>query len=230
MTQASSKTRRYVCRVSALLAATVVAASVATGARAHAIVRPSESRPAELQQYTLTVPTERDVPTVSVAMKVPTGIDFFVVQETPGWRTQLVRVSGRVDQVRWIGGSLRPGFFATFRFIARNPIIAEAISWRIVQHYGDGKVVRWIGPAESDTPAATTKIDESATPADVVAGLNGGAQTSNSASASSARNVSASTDGGGSRDGLTLGLAIAAVVLSLAAAAAALRPHWRAVS
>ncbi|MDX6408099.1 MAG: hypothetical protein QOE13_1170 [Gaiellaceae bacterium] len=231
MTQARAQPGRLARVLAVLIAAASAAAITATKAEAHAIVRPSESRPAELQQYALTVPTERGVPTVSVALKVPAGIDFFVVQETAGWRTKLVRVNGRIDQVRWTGGSIAPGFFATFRFIARNPIMAGAISWRIVQQYGDGKAVRWIGPAESDTPAATTAINEQATPVDVVSGLNGGRPASISASGgSSAENGTVAADSSGGRDALTLGLAIAAVVLSIVAGAAALRPKRRSVA
>jgi uncharacterized protein YcnI len=213
-----------------VVAVASVAAITATEAWAHAIVRPSESRPAELQQYTLTVPSERNVPTVSVAIKVPAGIDFFVVERVQGWRTELVRADGRVDQVRWTGGTIPANFFATFRFIARNPIVGASISWRVVQRYADGTVVRWIGPAESETPAAATAITERATPVDVMAGLNGGAQASSDASGGSTEETLAAASSDGNRDGLTLSLALAALAISLVAGVATLRPLRRSTS
>jgi uncharacterized protein YcnI len=185
----------------------------------HAVVRPSESRPAELQLYTLIVPTERDVPTVEVDLRVPQGIDFLLVDETGGWQTHLMRTNGRIEEIMWTGASVPPKFFATFRLIARNPILGTSLSWRIVQRYSDGKAVRWIGPSESDTPAATTKITESAVPVDVVAGLNGGGQTTRSAAPpdTATGKASSPTASSGGRDGLTFGLAIAACAAAIAA-------------
>jgi uncharacterized protein YcnI len=198
----------------------LVALSVGVGnAAAHAVIRPAESRPAELQLYTVVVPTERDVPTVEVDMKVPEGIDFLLVDDTAGWQTHLVRAGERIDQIQWHGSSIPPKFFATFRFIARNPLLASSLSWKIIQRYQDGKAVRWIGPPDSDTPAATTKITESAIPVDVVAGLNGGSQSSSSkaTAATSTTAASSSTETSSGRDGLTIGLAITACVLAAAA-------------
>jgi uncharacterized protein YcnI len=199
-------------------AAVVVALLDVAAASAHAIVRPSASRPAELQLYTLTVPTEREVPTVGVDLKVPEGIDFFLVEKKSPWQAKLVMTNGRVSEVRWSGDSVPPDFFVQFKFIARNPILAGTISWRIVQRYADGKDVFWIGSPTADNPAATTDIAESAVPVDVLAGLNGGStssatssSSSSSSSSSAAPESSESSDGGG-RDSLTLVLAIAGLV------------------
>ena len=118
---------RYACvvrrrrRELAVVCAAAVALWAPAAAQAHALVKPSASRPADSQLYTLTVPNERDVPTVEVALKIPAGIDSVVVESTPGWKTQIERTNDRVDVVRFTG-SLAPDFFATFRFIARNPV------------------------------------------------------------------------------------------------------------
>jgi uncharacterized protein YcnI len=196
-----------------LLACLALAAVVAPAASGHTVIRPAASRPADLQQYTLTVPTEREVATVEIDMKVPEGISFFLVQQAPGWTTEVVRRNERIDEVRWTGSEIPPDHYATFRFIARNPIQEGEISWPIVQRYEGGETVRWIGGPDTDTPAARTNITESAVPEDVVDIVSG----STSSGEPTPTDEADDSGSGGSRDGLTLGLAVAALVAGLAA-------------
>src|SRR3954447_685990 len=87
-----------------LVIASILMLSASDSAYGHAVVRPGASRPAELQGYTLTVPTEKSSPTVSVSMQVPEGIDFFLVRPVAGWKEHLERANGQVSVVRWTGG------------------------------------------------------------------------------------------------------------------------------
>jgi Domain of unkown function (DUF1775) len=164
----------------ALLAVLVAAAGVITPAAAgHSVVLPFSSRPADLQLYTLIVPTETDSPTTEVALKVPEGIDFLLVRETPGWKVKIERRNDRIDVVRWTG-SAPPDQYAEFRLIARNPILEGDLAWKIIQTYADGETARWIGPPGSDSPASVTTLSESAVPVDIATGLNGGGGSSSS--------------------------------------------------
>ena len=103
-----------------------------------------------------------------VAVQVPEGIDFALVDDTPGWRVKLERSGGRIAVVRWSGGTIEPDFYESLQFIARNPVQEGTITWKVIQDYEDGTKVRWIGAAGSDTPASSTRISESAEPTDVV--------------------------------------------------------------
>jgi hypothetical protein len=127
------------------------------------------------------VPTETDSPTTEVALKVPEGIDFLLVRETPGWKVKVERKNDRIDVVRWTG-SAPPDQFAEFRLIARNPILEGDLSWKIIQTYADGETARWIGPPGSDSPASVTRLSETAEPVDVATGLNGGGGSSSTSS------------------------------------------------
>jgi Domain of unkown function (DUF1775) len=159
----------------AVLATTVLVAAgaLAPAAASHSIVLPFSSRPADLQLYTLVVPTEADSPTTEVALKVPPGIDFLLVKDAPGWQVKIERRDDRIDVIRWIG-SAPPNFFAEFGLIARNPILEGDLPWKITQTYGNGNVSRWIGPPGSEFPASVTTLSEAAEPVDVATGLNGG--------------------------------------------------------
>ena len=192
----------------AVVVAALAAAVVVPFAGAHAVVLPAASRPADFQQYTLTVPTERDdASTVEIDLKVPEGIGFLLAQNVPGWESKVIRRNDRIDEIRWTGGEIAPDHYATFRMIARNPVQEGVLVWRVLQKYDDGDVVRWIGPPDSDEPAARTTISEQAVPVDTL-DVSSGKTASPTAAASSDE-----TDGGG-RDGLTLTIAIVAAVLA----------------
>lgn len=202
----------------ALLAVLAVAAGVITpAAAAHTVVLPFSSRPADLQLYTVVVPTETDSPTKEVALKVPDGIDFLLVKETPGWKVAIERKNDRIDVIRWTGAAA-PDQFAEFRLIARNPILEGDLSWKIIQTYADGETARWIGPPGSDSPASVTRLSESAQPVDVATGLNGGGSTSaGSTETVAAGEASGASAGDDASDPLArIGVA-AALVLSGAA-------------
>jgi len=209
-----------------LLLGLVCAALVAPIASGHAIVRPAASRPADLQQYTLTVPTERDVPTIRIDLKVPEGISFLLMQAAPGWKSELVRKNERIDEIRWTGGEIPPDHYAAFRFIARNPVEEGEIDWRIVQRYAGGEAARWIGGPGSETPASRTAITESAVPVDVLDIVSGRATPTPAEGSDGSGDVTkngASSDG---RDTLTLGIAIAGALAGLVALLLALAT-WR---
>jgi uncharacterized protein YcnI len=192
----------------AVLVASLAAAVALPSAWAHAVVLPAASRPADFQQYTLTVPTERDdASTVEVDLKVPEGIGFLLVQNSSGWKTKVIRRNDRIDEIRWTGGEIAPDHYATFRLIARNPVQEGELVWRVLQKYDDNDVVRWIGPPDSDEPAARTAISELAVPVDTLDVSTGKTTSATAASA-------ADSAGGGGRDGLTLAIAVVAAVLA----------------
>ena len=214
----------------ALLAATVAmaAGALAPAAMSHSIVLPFSSRPADLQLYTVVVPTEADSPTTEVALKVPEGIDFMLVKEAPGWQVKTERRNDRIDVVRWTG-SAPPDSFAEFGLIARNPILEGDLPWRITQTYGNGDVVRWIGPPGSEFPASVTKLSETAEPVDVATGLNGG-DVPGSGGASEASGAATDADEADSSDTIARAGAGAALLLGLGAVAGLLIGRRRGVA
>jgi uncharacterized protein YcnI len=186
----------------------------APAAYGHAVVQPTASRPAEQQIYTLTVPNERDSDVVSVALQVPPDIDSVLVEEKPGWDVRVEREGDRVAVVRWSGGQIAGDQYDAFRFIARNPVRAGELEWKVIQRYTDA-TDRWIGPPDSEQPAARTQLSESATPVDAINTEEAGA-----ASQEAADEPTASTgDGGGDGDSNTVPIVIGVVALVAALAA-----------
>ncbi len=192
---------------------------MAPGAAAHVTLQPSTGRPADLQRYRVIVPNERESEaTTGLDLRMPAGIAFALVEASPGWRTQIVKRGSAIAELRWRSGRVPPGGYAELHFIARNPVRTGALQWKALQRYDDGSVARWIGSPSSDQPAPMTRLSESATPVDVVS-----THGESGAGAGAADEPAAPADDAGGRDGLTLGLAIAALALAAAALGLAVR-------
>jgi len=214
----SRSTKRALRRAlpAALMMAWLLATADASG---HAVVQPSASRPAEQQVYTLTVPSERSSDVVSVSLQVPSEVESLLVREAPGWDVRIQKEGDRVAVVRWSGNRIPPNQYGSFQFIARNPVREDDLQWKVIQRYTDA-TDRWIGPPDSETPAARTRITESATPVDAINTESGGSPAETGAGAATS---AAPSQGGGEEDEdgdvLPLVLAIAALAAGLGALA-----------
>jgi uncharacterized protein YcnI len=188
----------------------------AADAFGHAVVQPSASRPAEQQVYTLTVPSERSSDVVSVALQVPPDVESLIVREAPGWTVRIQKEGDRIAVVRWSGNRISPSRYDSFQFIARNPVREGELEWKVIQQYTDA-TDRWIGPPESETPAARTRISESATPVDAINTESGAPGEGTAPAGASAPAAQGGGEEDEDSDALPLILAIAALVASLAA-------------
>ncbi len=208
--------RRRRLGTQAVTAAVALGALVAPGAAAHVTVQPTASRPADLQRYRVIVPNEESsASTTGVDLKLPRGVTFALVESVPGWATKIVRTGGEVSELRWRGGRVPPGGYAELHFIARNPVKVGPIAWKALQRYSGGEIVRWIGAADSDTPAPVTTLSEDAVAVDVVSTHGESDPAAAAGGASAAPAGAAAADPG--PDGLTLGLAILGALLGAAA-------------
>jgi uncharacterized protein YcnI len=148
-------------RIAVFLAA-IAALVFAAGASAHAVVSPPVAVAKELQQFTLSVPTEEENSTTTkTELTVPSGfaIDSFE-PASDGWQQQVKSTgSGEeavVQTVTWTGGKVPTGQDSVFRFNASIPK-SGTVTFEVRQTYSDGSVVDWNGPESSDTPAPTVQ-------------------------------------------------------------------------
>jgi len=144
------------------LGALVALAALATAAAAsaHAIVSPAAALDKKLQQFTLSVPTEKEnLTTTEIELTVPSGFAIDSFEPPPaGWKMN-VQATGSgeeavVQKVTWTGGHVPTDLDAVFRFNASTSG-AKTYTFNVRQTYSDGSVVDWSGPESSDTPAPT---------------------------------------------------------------------------
>jgi uncharacterized protein YcnI len=146
----------------AVLTLALAAVALPATAAAHVQISPTVAAPADATLFTLLVPNESDNPTIQVDLKIPDGTIPFSFEDVPGWtRSEQRKANGALDVVTW-KGSLPAAAFVRFSFLARTPDEPGDVAWPAVQRYADGTVVRWIGPPDSEQPAAVTTISADA--------------------------------------------------------------------
>ena len=227
-------TLRRAGTVTALAAATVLTA--AGIASAHVTVHPeSYAKGATDGVLTFRVPNEEDsASTTKVQVFLPTDHPVLGVLVSPhdGWTAKVTNtklktpvktddgtITDAVSEVTWTGGRIGPGQYEDFDVaFGQLPENAAELTFKTLQTYSDGKVVRWIeeeesGGEESENPAPVLKLTATST------GSSGAKATepqSEAASDSDSASASDSTARGVGIAGLVVGvLGLAAAVFAV---------------
>ncbi len=116
-------------------------------ASAHIAVNPSDVKTGTYQTFTVSVPTERDDPTVSVKLEVPTSLTDVTPTVKPGWTIQTEKhVEGEeamITTITWTGGKIDAGYRDEFTLRAKTPSQPADLQWKTYQTYQSGVVVSW---------------------------------------------------------------------------------------
>jgi uncharacterized protein YcnI len=142
-------------RIRASLGAALVLLAAAT-AHAHVTVAPESSRGGAVERYTMRVPTEGQVTTVSVELEVPADVTITSVLVTGGFTYEARREGNRIVAITWTM-DVKPAEVAEFVFFARNPASGQ-IRWKARQKFADGTTADWVGVEGDRRPAAVTKL------------------------------------------------------------------------
>ncbi|MGH2825427.1 MAG: YcnI family protein [Actinomycetota bacterium] len=228
-------------KVLTVAVASALALVVAAPAFAHVTVQPNEAGVGSFSRFVVRVPNEQpDAATTKVEVQFPETVTNVSFQPKDGWdRTVKMKtldepievfgeeVTEAVDTVTWTGGSIEPGEFDEFGFSIRTPDDAGELEFPALQTYEGGEVVRWIGPADSDEPAAMVDVIDTGFAEDegelsVLARLN---QSSGEPSEPEAQQTAASED---DSDGSNLGAILGGIGILLGGAALILALRTRA--
>ena len=154
----------------AIATAAAALALAAPAAQAHITVQPSEAPAGGFTRLDVRVPHDRDdAATVEVALQLPPGVAFVSYEPVPGWDVEVDRerledpietedgfeIDEQVARVTWSGGRIGPGEFQDFGLSVAIPDgePGDELTFKALQTYQGGEVVRWIGPADGDEPA-----------------------------------------------------------------------------
>jgi uncharacterized protein YcnI len=147
-------------RRASLLVVAALGLVVVAQAGAHAEIKPESVPAGGVSTFTLSVEGEKNAPTVKVAMRLPSGMANLKPAEVAGWQ---VNLGGRV--ITWTGGRVAQGKTGEFEITAQFPRTpGKTLKFPVVQTYGNGEVVRWIGAPSSSEPAPTIRLTAAVTP------------------------------------------------------------------
>jgi uncharacterized protein YcnI len=201
-------------------AALVAVLALAPTAFAHVTLQPEEAPAGGFTRLDVRVPNERDnADTTKVDVQFPPGFLSVSYEQVPGWDIKITKrkldkpveqfgeqVTEEVGRITFTGGPIRPGEFQDFGLSLGVPDKpGTAVTFKAIQTYSNGEVVRWIGPPDSEEPAPQVKL--------TAAEAEGGA----AAEPAAAQPAADGDDGGGSDT-----LAIIALIVGIAGLAAGL--------
>ena len=160
-----------------LPSATAALLALAPVASAHVTMQPEEVPAGGFTRLDVRVPTERDdASTTKVEVQFPPGFLFASTEPVPGWQAKIAmrkldkpveqfgeRISEEVGQVTFTADNesagIGPGEFQDFGLSLSVPDKAgSALTFKAVQTYSNGEVVRWIGPPDSEEPAPRVQL------------------------------------------------------------------------
>lgn len=179
---------------------------------AHVTVKPAEVVSSAYQTFTVNVPNEKAMPTVSVKVLIPGDIKNATPTQKAGW--QIVKESEgsgedmKTTSITWQGGSITDGTRDEFTFSAKAPEKVTELQWKAYQTYSDGTVVAWDQESSDNHGHDSSKPNTGPLSVTKVT-----AETAQEASAKKADQAAADAKAAAER---SLYVSIAALVLSIA--------------
>lgn len=134
-------------------------------ASAHVTVNPTVAQTSAWQTYSIKIPSEKELPTTKITLKVPQGVAFKQYQPLSGWKiTTEKNDSNEVTSITWeVDGDnegILAGQFQQFNFVAQNPDAETEVAWDAFQYYSDGSIVEWTGGPSDSNPHSITAISQ----------------------------------------------------------------------
>jgi uncharacterized protein YcnI len=123
---------------------------------AHVVVTPRESGAGAEQLYTVRVPTEGTVSSMSLELDIPEGLHVMQVTPGDGFTFDVKKDGNRIVSITW-KREIKPKEFALFTFTAHNPQ-SGSLQWKAHQTFADGSMIHWIGERGTKQPASVTTI------------------------------------------------------------------------
>ena len=166
-----------------MVAALAAALAVPALASGHVTLQPKEVPAGGFTRLDVRVPNERDdAATQKVEVEMPDGFVFASYEPVAGWTVDVQmekldqpieafgeEINEQVDTITWTAdareAAIQPGQFRDFGLSVGIPDTAQpgdTLTFKAIQTYDNGEVVRWIGAPDADEPAPTVAVTEPA--------------------------------------------------------------------
>jgi uncharacterized protein YcnI len=212
----------------ALAVAAGLALLAPAAAQAHVSLHPNEVPSGSFATLGIRVPNEAEgANTIKLAVQVPPGFLDISTEYMPGWTAKVLtsklakpvqtddgEVTEQVREIVWTGdgkqGVIPPGQFLDFSISTEIPGKAgQELTFKVLQYYDNGEVIRWIGSPASETPAPQIDVTAEGGVLQDVAG----SETAPPSPSATPSEAGATSSGSSSSDNASKGLGIAALVV-----------------
>src|SRR6185437_5475949 len=175
------------------VATTIAALALPAAAQAHVTLQPTSAPAGAFMVLDVRVPTELDnASTAKIDVKFPDGFAAARYQAVPGWKVRVTTkklatpiqtddgpITEGVDRMIFTRtsrtGGIKPGQFQDFPISVQIPGKAgDKLTFKALQTYSNGTVVRWIGAPGSDEPAPQVTVTAAPAAAAAAAGTSHG--------------------------------------------------------
>jgi uncharacterized protein len=184
-------------RIAAVAAGVTGALALPAAAGAHVTIQPTSAPAGAETVLAVRVPNERDdASTVKVDVRLPPGFVSASWEAQPGWTVRAVKqklskpiqtddgpIDEQIGEIVWTAtgkkAGIAPGEFRDFPLSVLVPGKAgRTLTFKALQTYSNGTIVRWIGAPGADQPAPQLKLTAaSGTAQSAPARSSNGAQT-----------------------------------------------------
>ena len=164
-----------------VLATAALMLAAPAAAQAHVTLQPNTATAGAYTRLDVRVPNERDdASTNKIEVQFPDGFASASYEPTPGWDVKVTKktldkpvqtddgeITEGVDTITWTAKSeadaIPPGAFEDFGLSVQIPGKAgDKLTFKALQTYTGGEVVRWIGAEDSDNPAPVVSVNDGA--------------------------------------------------------------------
>lgn len=214
--------------------------AIPAAAQAHITLNPKQAPAGDFTELLVRVPNEQDkAATTKVDLKLPPGFIFASYEPRAGWNVKVIKqklakpiqtddgpVSEQVSELIWAGdgssqGRIGPGQFTDFPLSVQIPGEAgQTLTFKAIQTYSNGDIVRWIGPPNADKPAPRVMVTASSEGGHGSAGTSSGGGSEPTAARADQTASSGSSGSGGASKGLGIAALVVGILGLLAGGAA----------
>ena len=165
-------------------ATTIAALGLPAAAGAHVTLQPSAAEAGGYTVLDVRVPNETDDQnTTKVDVAMPDGFSYAAYQKVPGWTAEIAMEKAprpiesegettdrQVSRITFTStgraSAIAPGQFQDFPISVRIPdgTAGAKLSFKALQTYTGGEVVRWIGAPDSERPAPQVTLTSASAP------------------------------------------------------------------
>jgi len=143
--------------VLALAVTAVMQVWASSSAEAHTTISPRQSTAGAMERYTVRVPAENQTMAKGADVGIPEGVMVQTVATPAGWTYDLKRQNGRIVSITF-HMDIKPGEFAEFSFMARNPQNQGELVWKLREFFADGKITDFTNGPDGIYPTAVVKL------------------------------------------------------------------------